>query len=264
MRAAVLGSPIAHSLSPALHRAAYSALGLDWTYEAIEVTESDLPAFIGGLDASWAGLSLTMPLKETVIPLLDSVDEQARTVRAVNTVLPAGGRWHGCNTDIHGIVAAIDAVRPADQALASATILGGGATARSAVAAMARLGVQDVTVCARRPEAAEDVVAVAAALGLSGRTAGFEPDAGVIAADVVVSTVPGEAAGPWRAVCGAAAGVLLDVAYHPWPSALAQVWGGAGTASGRDMLLWQAVEQVRSMTGQPAPVAAMRAALPAT
>lgn len=263
MRAAVLGSPIAHSLSPALHRAAYAALGLDWTYDAIEVTEAQLPAFIGDLDGTWAGLSLTMPLKESVMPLLAGVEEQARIVRAVNTVLPDGGDWIGCNTDIHGIVAAIDAVRAPDHPLTTATIFGGGATARSAIAAMARLGVQEVTVCARRREAAADVVSVATDLGLGARVRDFEPEAGVLEADVVISTVPGEAADPWRAVAAAGQGVLLDVAYHPWPSPLAQAWGGLGTASGREMLLWQAVEQVRCMTGQPAPVAAMRAALPA-
>lgn len=262
MRAAVLGSPIAHSLSPALHRAAYAALGLDWQYDAIEVTEKGLPAFIAALDEHWAGLSLTMPLKETVLPLLVAIDPAARAVRAVNTVLPHRDGWQGRNTDIDGIVAAIDGASGDAHAPASATILGGGATARSAVAALARLGVRDLLVCARRPDAAQDVVAVARDLGLAAAATDFTPNGQAMTRDLVISCVPGDAAAPWASMAEQGQGVLLDVAYHPWPSALAQAWGGRATASGRDMLLWQAVEQVRCMTGQPAPVAAMRAALP--
>ena len=262
MRAAVLGSPIAHSLSPALHRAAYAALGLDWQYEAIEVAEAGLPAFMAGLDDAWAGLSLTMPLKEAVIPLLAAIDDEAAIVRAVNTVIPHPDGWQGRNTDIDGIVAAVTSAAGTANTPVSGTVLGGGATARSAVAALARMGVSTVHVCARRPSAAEDVVRVAEALGLAAHVRGFEPAQQAIETDIVVSTVPGEAAIAWAAVAPGGRGVLLDVAYHPWPSALAAAWGGHGTASGREMLLWQAVEQVRCMTGQAAPVAAMRAALP--
>ena len=113
-RAAVLGHPVAHSLSPTLHRAAYEALGLTgWRYDAVDVTEDELPAFVAGLDASWAGLSLTMPLKQTVIPLLDHVEPLAEVVGAVNTVLFAGrGTLVGANTDVYGIVAALRAGRP--------------------------------------------------------------------------------------------------------------------------------------------------------
>jgi hypothetical protein len=105
VRAAVLGRPIAHSLSPPLHRAAYEALGLDWTYDAVECGEDDLPALLDGLDASWAGLSLTMPLKQAVLPLLDEVSDLARDVAAANTVVLREGRRAGSNTDVHGIVA---------------------------------------------------------------------------------------------------------------------------------------------------------------
>lgn len=261
MRAAVLGSPIAHSLSPALHRAAYRELGLDWSYDAIEVTEGQLADFIGDLDPSWAGLSLTMPLKEAVLSLLDEIDEDARAVRSVNTVLPFDGGWCGRNTDIDGIVAALNGAGCGTAR--TATVLGAGATARSAVAALHRLGVTDLNVCARRPDAARDVAAVAETFGLSVTTTDFTPATGLVEADVVICTVPGDAGAPWAAVADRGTGVLLDAAYHPWPTPMASAWGGSGLASGRDMLLWQAVEQVRLMTGQPAPVAAMRAALPA-
>ena len=260
-RAAVLGSPIAHSLSPALHRAAYASLGLPWTYDPIEVTEAMLPAFIDELDDSWAGLSLTMPLKECVIPLLVDVADDARVIASVNTVLPAPGGWRGVNTDIVGITGALRSGGLGDSPT-TGTVLGAGATARSALAALVRLGVERVTVCARRPEAAVETAATGTRLGLRMEVAGLAPSADLVHADVVISTLPGDAATPWAAVAPLATGALLDSSYHPWPSALAGAWGGPVVASGREMLLWQAVEQVRLMTGLEPSVDAMRAAFP--
>lgn len=261
-RAAVLGSPIAHSLSPALHLAAYASLGLDWIYTAIEVDEQQLPVFLAGMDASWAGLSLTMPLKECVIDLLDVVDDEARVLRSVNTVLPDALGWRGTNTDVYGIAESLK--RAGLQAPPrTATVLGAGATARSAVAALARLGAESVVVCARRPEAADEVAALGRQLGLSCRAQGLDPDPDVVTADLLISTLPGDAGARWQGVAEQATGVLLDASYHPWPTPLAGAWGGSGIASGRDMLLWQAVEQVRLMTGREPAVSAMSAALPA-
>jgi shikimate dehydrogenase len=261
MRAAVLGSPIEHSLSPALHRAAYAEMGLDWTYDAIEVTEETLPDFIAQLDDTWAGLSLTMPLKESVMPLLQVVSPDAAAVRSVNTVIPLGSGWQGHNTDIHGVVAAIQGTGCSHPR--TATVLGAGATARSAIAALARIGVVQVTVCARRADAGDDLARVADAFGMDAEIRDFTPNAEAMKADVVICTVPGDAGASWIPAAAAGGGALLDVSYHPWPSPLASVWNGMGVASGRDMLLWQAVEQVRLMTGRSAPVGAMRAALPA-
>jgi len=276
-RAAVLGSPIAHSLSPALHLAAYASLGLDWRYEAIEVDEAGLPPFLASLDSTWVGLSLTMPLKECVLPLLDTVDDDARLISSVNTVIPHAGGWHGTNTDVYGIVQALrqagvaDASTEPDDVVRDAAappalriaILGSGATARSAVAAAARLGAGEVTVCARRVDAAEEVAALAVRFGLAAQVRDLVPAAEVMAADVVISALPGDVAEPWAALAPLARGVLLDASYHPWPTPLAAAWQGSGVASGRDMLLWQAVEQVRLMTGLEPPVGAMSAALPA-
>ena len=110
MRAAVLGSPVGHSLSPALHRAAYRALGLaGWTYEAIECDEARLPALLGGCGPDWAGLSLTMPLKRAVLPLLDTAEPLAADVGAANTVIFAAGARHGHNTDVPGMITALAA-----------------------------------------------------------------------------------------------------------------------------------------------------------
>jgi shikimate dehydrogenase len=259
-RAAVLGSPIAHSLSPALHRAAYRSLALDWDYDAVEVDEAALPGFLAGLGPQWAGLSLTMPLKEAVIPLLAEVDPEARSIRSVNTVLPCPAGWRGTNTDVYGITASL-LDKGLDATPRSATVLGAGATARSAVAALVRLGARRLVVCARRPEAAADVVDLASALGLPARAAPLDPDSSLIHADVVISTLPGDAAADWAPLAGTAGGVLLDASYHPWPTPLAASWESGRVASGRDMLLWQAVQQVRLMTGREPDVAAMAAAL---
>lgn len=262
-RAAVLGSPIAHSLSPALHRAAYRSLGLDWTYEALEVDESELAAFLARLDDSWVGLSLTMPLKEAVIGLLDEVDEEARELSSVNTVLrsPEGG-WRGANTDVYGIVQALreaGLVAPPS----AAVVLGAGATARSALRAIVDLGGADVVICARRAEAAQELAYRAASWGLHPSISGMAPSEDLVRADLLINTLPGDAADSWAVLASAAGGALLDSSYHPWPTALASAWGGGVVASGRDMLLWQAVQQVRLMTGGEPDIAAMSAALPA-
>lgn len=259
LHAAVLGSPIEHSLSPVLHRAAYEALGLDCTYEAIEMTPEGLPGFLTSLDTDWIGLSLTMPLKECVQPLLSEVDDLARLTTAVNTVYRSGSGWVGANTDVYGIqrsLAEVDVTSPV-----RARLLGAGATARSAVVAMNALGVRSVVVCARRPEQARDVARLAESLGMDSQVSGLEPVA--VTEDILVSVLPGDAAHDWSTVSIDRNCALLDASYHPWPSALARAWPNASVASGRDMLLWQATRQVSLMTGQPAPVDAMREALAA-
>lgn len=265
-RAAVLGSPVGHSLSPALHRAAYAALRLDWSYTAVDVAEAALGGLVAALDASWAGLSLTMPLKRAVLPLLDTADELVDLTGVCNTVVLDGRGRHGHNTDVHGVAAAL---REAGMAApASAVVLGGGATAASAVAALIRLGAGEVEVRVRDPARAEPVVRVAARtghrvrLGRLAGSAGGEPPGVPAGVDVVVSTLPAGAADPLAAhvVRAESGAVLLDVVYHPWPTALAVAWAGSGgrVVPGDAMLLHQAAEQVRLMTGHEPPVEAMR------
>ncbi len=261
MRAAVLGSPIAHSLSPVIHRAAYKALALDWTYQALDISPIQLPEFLAEMDESWAGLSLTMPLKETVIEHLAEVDDLARRVRSVNTVLPTKRGLLGTNTDVYGMVQALNSAGL--EVCATATILGAGATARSAVAAAAALGVTSITVCARRQSAALDVCAVATEFGVAANARDLEPVADLLNADLVISTLPGDIAARWVPFVGDGVGALQDVSYYPWPTALAAVWPTKVIANGRDLLLWQAAEQVHLMTGQDAPVPQMRMALDA-
>ncbi len=278
MRAAVLGHPVAHSLSPVLHSAAYRALGLDgWQYGVHDVTEGALAGFLRDVDAGWAGLSLTMPLKQVVIPLLDHVDPLAEAVGAVNTVLFSAVRgatvMTGTNTDLHGIVAALREGLGA-RGVSDAVILGGGATAASALAAVAELGCVSPRVFVRSLERIGPLRAAVARMGVSPSFEVFDERATTSAlavADAVVSTTPKYAADQWAPLLtglltGAGEkprGVLLDVVYDPRPTALQSAWAalGADTVGGERMLLHQAAEQVRLMTGRPAPLAAMDDAL---
>ena len=268
-RAAVLGHPIAHSLSPVLHRAAYAALGLGtWRYDAVDVTEDQLPGFVEGLDASWAGLSLTMPLKQTVVPLLDHVEPLAQVVGAVNTVLVhgsgAGRVLTGANTDVHGLVAALGEAGVSG-GLRSAGVLGAGATAASTLAALAQLGCASPRVYVRSQARAGGLLRAAHRMGVEPRLFRLDDAAGEIGQlDVVVSTLPAHAADPLADDLAAdVTGVLLDVCYDPRPTALGAAWAtrGGRVVGGERMLLHQAAEQVRLMTGAPAPVAAMDVAL---
>jgi shikimate dehydrogenase len=283
-----LGSPIAHSLSPALHRAAYRELGLrDWSYDAVDVTEAQLPAFLASLGPDWAGLSLTMPLKRAVLALVDHVDDLAEAIGGANTVLFGAAESVALTTDVRGMVAAITQASGC-RTFESATILGGGATATAALAAVAELGVAAPRVFVRSVARASGLVAAAARMGLRPQLRRLRGDDALVdwPDNLVVATLPPRAAdamaqafaqangrsGAVRPAGGSSGGVeggvrgrlLLDVAYDPWPSRLATAWAAAGgaVASGLTMLLHQAAEQVRLMTGQPAPLAAMRAVLP--
>ncbi|MFI2102319.1 shikimate dehydrogenase [Isoptericola sp. NPDC019693] len=279
-RAAVLGHPVAHSLSPVLHTAAYDALALEgWEYSAIDTTVEDLPALVRGLDLGWAGLSVTMPLKHAVMDLVDHVDPLAVAVGAVNTVLvgPArcGVTLTGTNTDVYGLVTALREGfaaqgRGASAGAQSAVVLGGGATAASTLAALGELGCTTPRVLVRSLGRTAGLQEAAARMGVTPRFEVLDPTASLGAlreADVVISTMPAYAADPVAAALAAQgsapSGVLLDVVYDPRPTALSAAWADAGgtVVGGERMLLHQAVEQVRLMTGRPAPVGAMDDAL---
>jgi shikimate dehydrogenase len=251
---AVLGSPIAHSQSPALHRAAYGVLGLDWQYEAIEMGPAGLAEFIGSLAPDWRGLSLTMPLKRDVMPLLTVVDPFAELTGGANTVLfqkgADGPELHGFNTDVFGIV---EAFRGAGvDRLTSVRMLGAGATAASALVAVAQLGARRVVVSARSAHKLVALFDLGEQLGVEVHAA--RPD-GVddgIVPEAVISTLPGGADHSYRFEASTrASSVLFDVAYDPWPSPLAASWLEAGgrVIPGIEMLLYQALMQVRIFVG---------------
>lgn len=274
-RAAVLGSPISHSISPALHSAAYHELGLlDWTYEPIEKDASSFPPWFRSLDTSWRGLSLTMPLKEVGMRLVNRLSPSATATGAVNTVTwvdeGTSRRAVGDNTDVHGIVAALQAAGL--ERVETACVLGGGATARSSVAALAQLGAERITVLARSRTRSGPALELAGSLGVTAVYAPLRRMDLLGGADAVVSALPfgvgdrlaeslrggGLDGNPFTDM----AGVLLDVVYHAWPTPLGWAWESAGgtAVGGFEMLLHQAAAQVQLMTGMEPPIEAMRAA----
>ena len=265
-RAAVLGSPIQHSLSPTLHRAAYVALGLTgWCYDAVNCDEAALPAFVQQLGPEWAGLSLTMPLKRAAMRVADEVSALARAVGAANTLVlgTAGQPRRAENTDVAGIVAALH--EAGVERVRSGVILGAGGTAQAALAALRELGETAPRVAVRDPARTADLLATADRLGVRPRIVNGLPEVELPDADLVVSTLPPGAADaisirPW-----ATPPVVLDVVYTPWPTPLASsaLAAGCQIVSGLAVLLHQAVAQVELMTGRCAPIAQMRAALDA-
>jgi shikimate dehydrogenase len=260
----VLGAPIAHSLSPVLHNAAYAALGLDgWKYEAIECDGSGLPALLESLDDDWAGLSLTMPLKRAVLPLLDRAEPLVTQVGGANTVIFGADGRAGFNTDVPGMITTLAQVGVTEPP--EALVLGAGATACAALAALHGIGARQAAVAVRDPATAGPLLAVAERLGLAARLVPFGAEPGDLAGHVLISTVPSGAADSYaeRIASGTLAPrAVVDVVYHPWPTPLAAAarQAGVAVAGGFELLLHQATGQVRLMTGRDAPAEAMRAA----
>ena len=269
-RAYVLGHPIAHSLSPALHRAAYAYLGeANLEYDRRDTLPDDLPAIMRGVrnpagteEAPYiAGLSVTMPLKTAVIQYCDELSETARVTGAVNTVYPRGEKVLGDNTDVIGIVnALLHAGLKPNHERDEPAVIGGGATAISALTALHKLGYRRASVYARSLHKLGDLQAVAERLGVQLSTvalAEFPAEQKARRHNPVISTLPARAADEWASQLSGLKGasathrpVLLDVAYNPWPSVLASAWEASGGAvvSGLEMLLYQAVEQVLLFT----------------
>jgi shikimate dehydrogenase len=294
--------PVSHSLSPVLHAAAHQALGLTWwRYDAIECNEARLPALLDSCGPDWAGLSLTMPLKRTVLPLLDRAEPLVTEVGAANTVILAAAQRLGYNTDVPGMVSALaergigprpsvagaavtgaavtgaavtgaagagatgsGAASVGEAATGQVLILGAGATACAALAAVRDLGAQAATVAVRDPARAADLDAAAGRLGIAVTLRPFEPTA-ADGMSLIISTVPAGAADSFAQIFPApmpCPPVVFDVVYHPWPTRLAAAarQAGAIVVGGFDLLLHQAAVQVELMTGRPAPLDAMRQA----
>lgn len=252
--------------------AAYDALGLDWHYEAIDVDVPELEGFLAGLDDSWAGVSLTMPLKLEAARLANFMEPQSKLVGVINTLIPSGlgeyRQWVGANTDIHGIVAAL--AESGARTASRPVVIGAGATATAAVAALGAMGAVAPQVILRNRASAGGLLRGASKMGLRPRLLDLgSPEAvdALTQADVVISTIPVDAGAELGVRLTASgqgvSGHLLDVVYSPLVTPLASAWSGAGgiAISGTRMLLNQAGEQVRLMTGFAAPLAAMNEAL---
>jgi shikimate dehydrogenase len=263
-RAGVAGSPVAHSLSPVLHDAAYRALGLTgWTYERIEADAAALPALVSSLDESWAGLSVTMPGKQAALSVATDATARAVAVGAANTLVHRDSGWRADCTDVDGVVGALRAV--GFTGTGYGVVLGAGGTACAAIAGLADLGVDRAYVVARDPVRAESAVRCGSKLGMPVdvvRWASASWEELARGSAVVISTTPSAGVEP-LAHALALAPCVLDVIYHPWPTKLAAavVARDGLVATGLDMLLHQAFGQVEQFTGQPAPRAAMRDAL---
>jgi shikimate dehydrogenase len=250
---AVLGSPISHSKSPLIQSAAYRVLGLDWNYDKIEVRPGGLRPFVESLDESWLGLSVTMPLKEEAAKFATSLDKAAEATGAANTLVRTEAGWLGYNTDVFGLVQAIHHGGLGE--LKDILVIGSGATATSAIAAISQLAPKaKVRVFARNPQTRDEVIDFGRSLGLSVKKVSNLPRAAKNA-DLTLATLPGGALNDWAAKLDKKRGfnpqgALLDVAYQPWPSELAAVWSSRGNTiiSGLEMLIWQAVAQVRIFT----------------
>ncbi len=259
-RLAVLGSPIAHSKSPAIHAAAYRALGLPWSYEAIEQRQTTVAGFLDTRDATWRGFSVTAPLKHHVHEWATTVDAASALTGASNTVLLANRRaW---NTDVDGTVAAF--VRAGTPQAATGLILGAGATALSTFVALHRLGCTSITIALREQAKAARLVALGEQLNVKVQLVALSDK--LPRSDVAVSTLPAHAAVvPSFAEPPAA---LLDADYADGESRFRATLG-ARVIPGIEMLLEQALLQVRIfvhgdasavLSDEPAVAAAMRAA----
>jgi len=263
-----VGSPIEHSRSPVLHRAAYAALGLaGWTYERIERQVAEFPDWLAGLDPSWRGISVTMPLKQRALASADSASELATMLGAANTLVRTDRGWQADNTDVAGLLGALsEAVADPEPGAGSAAVVGAGGTAAAAVAALAALGHERVWVVVRDPVRAQGLLALINRLGMTGQLCpwtGTRSGESPLEADLVISTVPAAATSDFLGHAWRDGQIVLDVSYDRWPTALVEAATAAGALAigGAAVLLWQAVLQVELMTGHPAPVDAMREAL---
>jgi shikimate dehydrogenase len=259
--AAVAGSPIEHSLSPVIHKAGYEALKMDWDYKKFELNVSSFPDFIKNRDPNLNGMSLTMPLKEVAIEEADVVTELAKKVNSANTLLFKDGKVFAGNTDIYGIVTALQTNKQLD--ISNPSIIGSGATARSAVAALHQLGAQKVILCARNEQSLSELKNVANNFGLDVSEVQWSEIYKALAATTVISSLPSGAMDSFAAMGPEIPGSLLDVAYSPWPSKIALEWilRRGFVVSGLEMLLHQAARQFELMTGKEAPLKQMREAI---
>jgi len=245
VRCAVVGHPVAYSLTPALYRAAFAELGLDWTCDAIDIEDGGLPAFVTGLGDDWAGLAVTMPHKRAAAGL-GRPSQSVTRLGVANTLVFSDDGIAAHNTDVAGFVQALQYRRI--DSIDRAVLLGAGATARSALVALVHLGVQEVTAQMRDLDGAADWLRLADELGVeaSAERLGTRHDT-----DLLISTLPGEAGAPWCDEAVAMAQVIMDVSYNPWPSPLvsAAVDAGLPVVTGLDLLAGQAVFQLELIAG---------------
>jgi shikimate dehydrogenase len=276
-RFAVVGDPVAHSKSPAIHAAAFRALGLPHVYEAIRATEAGLPEVVAKIrSGELDGLNVTVPHKQRVLALVDALDDSARIAGAANTIVRADeGRLVAYNTDAPALAAELGQLAGSDFAWARGRglVLGSGGAARAAVAALRTLGVNDVVVRARRFASEAESLAFVQGCPWAVHTQPWQssPDSEEHTIAVVQATSAGmHGADPGQDVANAVSwrhlspdAVALDVVYVPrdTPWLIAARGRGLRCADGLGMLARQGALALELWLGVPAPLAEMRAAL---
>lgn len=238
-RAAVLGSPIKHSLSPAIHNAAYLALGIEGKYDAVEVPSGQLPTFMNQVKetpAEWIGFSLTMPLKEEIFEVADISDPLALQIKSGNTLLPSADGWFATTTDVSGFIWALTFNEVSD--FDSIQIIGAGATARAAAAAVDAPG-RKIEVMLRDPKRIDSMKSAVSQSDLTFVEWGSSNKE----FDLVINTTPAGAADQLEL----SGSVLFEALYNPWPTPLVKKWQGK-VIGGLDLLIHQAIDQIHLMT----------------
>ncbi len=247
IRAAVLGSPISHSLSPALHNAAYKHLGIAGNYSAIEVTNEQLSQFVRDADSSWTGFSLTMPLKEEVLSIADEVEELAAQIDSANTLIRTPQGWRASTTDVNGFRQALKFHGVSDWK--HSVIIGSGATARAAAAALDGPG-RLISVIHRNPQRCESMLKAAP---LS-EVIFLEWESNLPMADITINTTPAFVADSFVGrLPKSVGGLFFEALYNPWPTSILAAWrdGGGAVIDGLDLLVHQAIDQIALMSGLP-------------
>ena len=268
----IIGDPVVHSLSPAMHNAAFAAEGLDMAYVPLPVAPERLAAAVGGLPAlGFRGVNVTMPHKAAVLPLLDWVADDARAIEAVNTIVVERDRLHGYNTDVDGFVAALREVVPEPLAGAAGLVLGSGGVARAAVLGLTRLGVSRCAIVARTPARGEELVRLLQPLAGGTRFTVLALDeleaAAVREADILVNATPlgmDEALKVPRVLVDNILRdhIVYDVVYGQRPTMPLERARtlGARAIDGLAMLVCQAALAFELWAGRPAPLEVMRSA----
>lgn len=249
IKAAVLGSPISHSLSPLLHTIAYTELGLESEYTRIDVKAEELSGFLENCGPTWSGFSLTMPLKEEVLNFANNVSPLAARIRSANTLVQGPSEtWSASTTDVSGFTHALSA--HGRDAAGHVLIIGGGATARAAVAACDGVSTR-ISVMVRSQSRVEEISNSAEFSDLEfiewGDTTLFE------SADLIISTVPeGVSDSLVKDFPSKPVGLFFDVLYNPWPTMALKKWSSFGgqVVDGLDLLIHQAIDQVAIFSGQ--------------
>ena len=255
IKAAVIGSPITHSLSPKIHRKAYEILGLEASYNAIEVTEASFPDFFSGLQSedvasTWSGFSLTMPLKEIVLRHCESADSITMAINSGNTLYRREGSWKVTSTDFLAFRYLLDVSMDAKVA-----IIGGGGTARAAIGAL-NTKVKSVDVLLRSENRMPALIKAAPNLTVNYLDMSEPLDK----YDLIIQTTPSNVFDQYALNTKRADGVLLEALYKPWPTKLVEHYEGLGgrIISGKELLVEQALHQIELFSGSKFDFAEMR------